>query len=252
MSKDPDIFPETEWSMILDAASREPDRVRRGIQRICENYHPVILRWFQARVSYSEAQDLTQEFLLKLLHVTAPGEGFLEFCRGTVRFRNFLSVALGNSLKQAYRREAAQKRGGGVTHCELDEAMTVAKDRGGPTSIDLELARELHCRALTVAMARFSPGSAGGAVARLSDFVHDGTSPDYAQMTAELGVSTAVLRTTLMRLRRHYHSAFRNRVAEFTMPDQVADEHFYLLSLLAEHGVLAMSPDRERQWPNLS
>lgn len=247
MSSKVDTFPETEWSIILDAASGNPDRARQGIRRLCESYRPVILRWFQARVSPQQAEDCTHDFLLKLLNVAAPWGASLEYRRNGTRFRNFLSTALHSFAMKVHRRDTALKRGGGSLHIEFSEVRVSGEAWADPPSIDLDLALEIHQRALAAAAIRFFPGSAGGAIPELGDFVHGGSLPDYAGMSARLGVRVAALRTALMRLRRHYHETFRSQVAGMTMPDQVSEEHIYLVGLLAAHGIPEGRAGRPRQ-----
>jgi len=237
MSEESDIFPETQWSMVLDAASRDPGRVWEGVRRLCETYRAVILRWFAAKVPLELAEDLTQKFLVKLLNIEKSGEPSLRFCRGEEQFRNFLERSLNNFLVQNHRHETAQKRGGHVPHVEFEDAKFNGTYNSLPFSIDLEFARYIHARVSDTLVSQvMDPARRELTFVLLEWVLRLGTQPDYPAMSARFNLSVPAVKTALVRLRKEYHAGFRSRVAEFTPREQIADEHAHLMELLLKHG----------------
>ena len=119
-----DRFATTHWSMVVSAgahrgeagAGRSPE-ASRALAMLCENYwFPLYAFVRRAGYSAEDAQDLTQEFFVRLLTknylaVADPQRG---------RFRSFLLGAMKHFLANEERRQGAQKRGGHRPMMSLD------------------------------------------------------------------------------------------------------------------------------------
>ena len=115
----PGEFVTTRWSLILSGAgSGSGDReIRQALAELCQIYwRPIFL--FIARRGYSreDAEDLTQDFFVRILK-----EDWLQKAdpaRG--RFRSLLLKSLQNFLNDAVDRRNSRKRGGDISFISWD------------------------------------------------------------------------------------------------------------------------------------
>lgn len=110
-------FATTQWSIVLRAAQPDDSTARAALEMLCRRYWFPLYAFARRRVAtVSEAQDLTQEFFLRLLEKNSLAAATPE--RG--RFRSFLLTSLKNFLANEWDRANAQKRGGGREPLSLD------------------------------------------------------------------------------------------------------------------------------------
>ena len=103
-------FTTTHWSLVLAAAGNEDARGREALASLCKVYwYPLYA--FVRRQGHDphDAQDLTQEFFLRLLDKDYLGD----VDRSKGKFRSFLLVALKHFLSKHWARAKTLKRGGG-------------------------------------------------------------------------------------------------------------------------------------------
>ena len=117
MSQNVGRFATTRWSMVVEAGRPSSPEAAEALATLCGIY------WFPLYVyvrrqghSADDAQDLTQEFFVRLLEKQTLQVADRE--RG--RFRSFLLSSMKNFLAKQWRRGAAQKRGGGRPVISLD------------------------------------------------------------------------------------------------------------------------------------
>jgi len=237
MSEKPDLFPETHWSIILAAASRDPERIQEGVRRLCETYRDVIHRWFSSRVRPEIADDLTHQFLVKFLNLQATSEPSLSFCKGKERFRNYMERSLNNFLIQNHRHASALKRGGNALHVEFTDSDFSSPPLSSHYTVDLGIAREIYSKVSESVISQVhDPDRRRLTAALLKWALQSGDSPDYTGLSAQFNISVPALRIALLRVRRLHHATFRSRVAGFTPHEQIADEHAHLIGLLVKYG----------------
>src|SRR5262245_25791797 len=112
-------FATTRWSIVLAAGKDSSPDSHAALVSLCEAYWYPLYAYIRRRgYDADEAQDLTQEFFTRLLekkYVKAadPQRG---------KFRSFLLASLNHFLANEWRREQAQKRGGGQRLLSLDFA----------------------------------------------------------------------------------------------------------------------------------
>src|SRR5215207_9257616 len=112
-------FATTRWSIVLAAGARQSPVGSQALATLCESYWYPLYAYVRRRgLDAHEAQDLTQDFFAHLLDSEAVGVASPE--RG--RFRSFLLASLQNFLANHWRKENAQKRGGGKAPLSLDLA----------------------------------------------------------------------------------------------------------------------------------
>src|SRR5689334_22649966 len=106
------LFTTTHWSVVLAAADEGAPAAAGALERLCRTYWYPLYAYARRRGSSPEdAQDLTQEFFLRLL-----GKHYLsqiDPVRG--RFRSFLLAAFKHFLANEWNRASAVKRGGRAT-----------------------------------------------------------------------------------------------------------------------------------------
>src|SRR5688572_7575718 len=120
------IFPTTHWSLLAKASLNGDTVGRQALEELCRHYWAPLNQFIRWRGhTETEAEDLTQEFLLHLLdHSTLQRADRL---RG--KFRSLLLGALVRFLSDERDRRNAQKRGGQQVHVSLD---TDDSDTGRP------------------------------------------------------------------------------------------------------------------------
>jgi RNA polymerase sigma-70 factor (ECF subfamily) len=110
-------FATTQWSLVLRAAQPADSAARFALETLCQRYWFPLYAFARRRVAtLHEAQDLTQEFFVRLLEKNSLAAASPE--RG--RFRSFLLASLKNFLANEWDRVNAQKRGGGCERLSLD------------------------------------------------------------------------------------------------------------------------------------
>jgi DNA-directed RNA polymerase specialized sigma24 family protein len=117
----PGCFATTHWSVVLQAGDAETSQSSEALDRLCRTYwYPLYAYVRRKGFNPYDAQDLTQEFFMRLLrgHVLAT----VEQRKG--RFRSFLVASLEHFLAKEWTRAHWQKRGGGQTILSLDEEDT--------------------------------------------------------------------------------------------------------------------------------
>jgi len=229
-------FPSTHWSLLAQATLNGSIPSRRAMEELCGRYWAPIHRFIRSRhVPESDAQDLTQEFMLHLLE-----KSFFSRADPLLgRFRSFLLGALVRFLADVAERQNALKRGGSrpcfslgniEPRDERQEAITaeeaMAFDRDWALRI-LESAlqrlryeyAERHGESKFVTLEQFLPGA--------------GRIPTYEKAARDLGISLGALKTEVHRLRRRLHALVREEVAQtVSAPHEIEPEMAYLQQVL--------------------
>jgi DNA-directed RNA polymerase specialized sigma24 family protein len=122
---DPRAFTSTRWSLVLSAAKSQSgeEKARNALDELCRIYwRPVFSFICRRGFSTEDAQDLTQEFFVKILE-----RDWLEHAdRNRGRFRSLLLTSLQNFLVNAAERSHTRKRGGNMRFVSWDDWMTEA------------------------------------------------------------------------------------------------------------------------------
>ncbi|MBV8834029.1 MAG: sigma-70 family RNA polymerase sigma factor, partial [Acidobacteriaceae bacterium] len=104
-------FPTTRWTLVVTAADPHRKEARSALVSLCENYwYPLYAYLRRSGYPPDQAQDLTQEFFMRVL------EGrYLDRAdpkRG--RFRSFILTSLKCFVADEEDRQGTYKRGGGA------------------------------------------------------------------------------------------------------------------------------------------
>ena len=241
----PRQFLTTRWSLILSAAHSEGEeqKARAALDELCRIYwRPVFV--FVCRRGYSteDAQDLTQDFFIKIL-----GPNWLEHAdvnRG--RFRTLLLTSLQHFLVNAAERRHTRKRGGGVEFVSWDDWMAEAPSQLSISaraldSLPAERLFDLRWATTVVeqALQRLRAECEGKDRLRLfyalsRHLIEERNEVSYPELSAALGVTESAVKNLLHTMRQRYRCLLRDEVAHTVEnPADVPDEIRYLCAALA-------------------
>jgi RNA polymerase sigma factor (sigma-70 family) len=241
---EPRVFVTTRWSMILSAANSKngAQKGRDALAELCRTYwRPIFL--FVCRRGYSteDAQDLTQDFFVKILE-----RNWLEHAdpnRG--RFRSLLLTSLQNFLNSAAERTHTRKRGGDVKFVSWDEWMAETPSQLSISaqaldSLPPERLFDLRWATTVVeqALQRLRDECEGKNRLRLfyalsRHLTEEREEVSYANLSASLGVAETAVKKQLHIMRQRYRCLLRDEVARTVEnPADVEDEIRYLCAAL--------------------
>ena len=227
-------FPPTPWTSVVEAASRDPERVREAMLKLCSCYRDAICAWFRRDArTRQEAEDLAHDFLSCWLAREAP---LGQFTRGERRFREFLGVCLRRFAVTRHERQRAMKRGGGAMHVAWSDDQVAAGS--SLDYLDLGLAREVHRATLTELTERWKARLPPPAWKHLCWLAWSGDlTVRYEDQAAALGLPVGTLKGWVFRLRQEHYEGFRIRVRALTDPDDLNAEVRHLLTVLIQGGL---------------
>lgn len=229
-------FPTTRWTSIAEATLHGDMAGRAALAKICEKYRQPVRRFLEARgLNNSEAEDLTQDFFLKLVESRA----WKKADQAKGRFRTFLLSILNNVLMHEWRRQRTQKRGGHVLSDSLDalidDGLDFAQGDGESAEVfDREWALTLVADAILMVEAAFVQRGQQKEFALLRRFLPGPQQmPSYEDAAVELGLSLTALKAAVHRLRQRFREVLRAAVARtVSAPHEVDEELRYLGTLL--------------------
>jgi RNA polymerase sigma factor (sigma-70 family) len=234
-------FGQTHWSVVLSAAGRQnPGQAAESLEKLCSLYWRPLYAYIRRQgESPHDAQDLTQEFFLRLLKK----DWLNAVDQGKGRFRSFLLAALKHFLSNERDRARAQKRGGGQPPLPLDFAgaethlcFQPAENATPETLFERQRATTL----LEQALARLRQDYAGQGKEAL--FVQLKTtltevrgSVAYAAFAASLKMSEAAVKMAVHRLRQRYRECLRAEIAQtVATPCEIEDELRHVMGVFAK------------------
>lgn len=236
-------FATTHWSLVLEAGRRGTPAADvasdDALAVLCQTYWTALYAFVRrSGHAVDEAQDLTQEFFVRLLERNYLGDADPE--RG--RFRSFLLASMKHFLANQWKRERAQKRGGGRRHVSLDFLLaedTYLRELAGPLSAEQLYERRWAMTLLeqSLAQLRGEHDRAGKAeqFAQLKPYLTaDGAAQPYAAVAASLGMSEVAVKMAVHRLRGRYRELIRQAVAQTVeTPEDAEDELRSLAAIFA-------------------
>jgi len=244
-ASEPRQFATTRWSLILSAANSEngEQKARTALDELCRTYWRPIFS-FVCRRGYSmeDAQDLTQDFFVKILE----GNWLQHADRNRGRFRSLLLKSLENFLVNAAERTHTRKRGGDVEFVSWDDWMAEAPSQlsispHAADSLPPERLFDLRWAVTVVeqALRRLREECESKGRRRLfhalsSHLTAERDEVSYANLSAALGIAESAVTKQLHNMRLRYRSLLRDEVAHTVAdPAEVEDEIRYLCAALA-------------------
>lgn len=235
----PGCFAQTHWTVVFEAARAGTPEARDAFGRLYQEYWQPVFGWIRRRgASAQEAEDLGQEFFADLFARNA-----LEGLRPEFgRFRCFLIAALKNFLANAHDRAQARKRGGGIAHLSMDEALPEGElpgtnpEAATEAGFDADWAWALVNRALACLEQEYQESGRGALFEELREFLGGGVDPrSHAEVARRHGITVNAVGVAIHRLRRRYGELLREEVNRtVSRPEEVMDEIRHLLAVIEQ------------------
>ncbi len=232
-------FTTTHWSLVLAAAGNSEDaQCREALARLCQVYwYPLYA--FVRRQGHGphDAQDLTQEFFLRLLDKDYLGD----VDRSKGKFRSFLLAALKHFLSKQWARAKTLKRGGGRPLLALDAFGADDRFRREPEDnatperlFERRWALTLLDQVLTRLCEEYEAAGKREIFEQLQGcLTRDRDSLPYTELAARLEMTEAAVKVAVHRLRRRYRGVLRDEIAQtLADPAEIDDEIRQLFSAL--------------------
>lgn len=232
------VFATTHWSVVLAAANKEAPEATAALEVLCRNYWYPLYAYVRRRgYSPEDAQDLTQEFFLRLLRKHYLGQ--VDPSKG--KFRSFLLAAINHFLADEWDRASAVKRGGRATFLALDsdsaeQRLAEASKEHTPEQL-FERCWAMAFLQQVLGQLRAEASQAGhlSHFDELKVFLTGEKSPlSYAELAATMGSAETALRKEVQRLRHRYGELLREEIARIVAnPAEVEDELRHLFAVLS-------------------
>jgi RNA polymerase sigma factor (sigma-70 family) len=224
--------------VLAAADGRASPRAAEAMEELCRAYWFPLYAYVRRRGHEThEAEDLTQEFFLRLLAKNC----LAGVDRRKGKFRAFLLASLKHFLANEWDRCHAEKRGGGQTAISLDALKAESRYQLEPAHnltperlFERQWAIAVLDRVLARLQAEFAAEGKQAAFERLKPFLAAGRhSGGYAQVAAELEMTEGAVKTAVHRLRRRYRQLLRDEIAQTVAgPEEIDEEIRYLLATL--------------------
>jgi len=232
-------FGTTHWTVVLSAREKRLPQAAQALEILCQTYWFPLYAYIRRRgYPAPEAQDLTQEFLSRLLAT----DGLASVDRRKGHFRSFLLASLNHFLANEWDRARALKRGGGAQVLSLDDAASEARYAVEPSTdltpeklYDRQWALALLDRALHRLQGEFTDSGKGQQFECLKEFLQcEECDRAYEEVGRELGLNAPAVASRVYRLRQRYRELLREEVAH-TVPSlgDLDDELHWIFRVLS-------------------
>jgi len=229
-------FPTTRWTLVVAAADPQRKEARSALVALCENYWYPLYAYLRRRgYPADQAQDLTQEFFMRVLEGRYLDRADPE--RG--RFRAFILTSLKFFVADEADRQRAHKRGGGVL-VPLEFPPGEERYQREPVSdetperiFERRWALSVLDRVVERLRSEFVQHGRPEHFERLKVFLLGQSDAPYAALAREMNTSEGALKVAIYRLRKRYRELFRQEIADTVAdPAEVESEIRYLAAVL--------------------
>jgi RNA polymerase sigma factor (sigma-70 family) len=229
-------FPTTRWTLVIAAADPQRKEARSALVSLCENYWYPLYAYLRRRgYPADQAQDLTQEFFIRLLEGRYLDRADPE--KG--RFRAFLLTSLKFFVADEQDRQRAHKRGGGAVvslEFSLGEERyqrEPAHDETPERMFERRWALAVLDRVVERLRNDFVQHGRPEHFERLKVFLLGQSDAPYAALAREMNTSEGALKVAIHRLRKRYRELFRQEIADTVAdPAEVESELRFLAAVL--------------------
>jgi RNA polymerase sigma factor (sigma-70 family) len=232
-------FPTTRWTLVVAAGDPRRKDARSALVSLCEKYWYPLYAYLRRRgYAPDQAQDLTQEFFMRVLEGRYLDRADPE--KG--RFRSFILTSLKFFAADEQDRQHAQKRGGGaVVSFEFSSGESgeerYRREPGHDETPDRIFERRWALSMLERVMERlrdeFVQHGRPENFERMKVFLLGQSEAPYADLAREMNTSEGALKVAIHRLRKRYRELFRQEIADTVAdPAEVESELRYLAAVL--------------------
>jgi RNA polymerase sigma factor (sigma-70 family) len=232
-------FPTTRWTLVTAAGDPHRKEAKSALVSLCENYWYPLYAYLRRRGFPSDqAQDLTQEFFIRLLEGRYLDRADPE--KG--RFRSFLLSSLKFFAADEEDRQRAHKRGGGVvvplefSSGEERYQREPAHDETPERIFEQRWALSVIDRVVEKLRNEFVQHGRPEHFERLKVFLLGQSDAQYAALAREMNTSEGALKVAIHRLRKRYRELLRQEIADTVAdPAEVESELRYLAAVLTRN-----------------
>ena len=234
------MFATTHWTVVLAAGRGDTTHAHDALAHLCRSYwYPLYAHARRRGYSPHDAQDLTQEFFVRLLR----GNWIARADRRRGRFRTFLLAAMQHFLANEWNKAHAKKRGGTRPILSLNDESAEQRyllepaeqntpetlfERGWALSVLDNVLRRLKDEYRR-------EGKSDWMDAMQSALTADRNAIGYAEIARKLGMTETAARVAVHRLRQRYRRLIRAEVAStVASPDEVDAEMRHLFEVLVK------------------
>lgn len=224
------VFATTHWSVVKSAGRNDTTQAQGALARLCEVYWYPLYAYVRHRGhSPEDAEDLTQEFFIRLLEKGTLAHA--DPARG--RFRSFLLASFNHFLAHEWEKSRALKRGGDQKMVSLDVAtaeqwyaLELADQSAPDKAFQKRWAIALLRQVLDRLDGEYCEQGKRELFAVLKDTI---TGTRDAQSNAELGrrlnMTEGAVKVAVHRLRKRYRELLQAEIAStVSTPDEAAEE----------------------------
>jgi RNA polymerase sigma-70 factor (ECF subfamily) len=236
-------FITTHWSVVLKAGNPDLPGARLALEHLCRAYwYPLYAYARQQQRSVEDAQDITQDFFVRLL-----SHDYLKLADPELgRFRTFLLTSLQRFMVNEWHKASAAKRGGGVLVVSVDAEEAEQRfhnesaEPADTLSPDRIFQKRWAVALLEQVLHRLGTDCAEAGKQVLFDALRpyilgDAPRESQAVLAARLGMTEGALRVAVHRLRERYRELLRDEVSRtVTAPGEVDAELRELVAALRE------------------
>jgi RNA polymerase sigma-70 factor (ECF subfamily) len=229
-------FPTTRWTLVVAAGDPHRTDAKSALVSLCENYWYPLYAYLRRRgYPADQAQDLTQEFFMRMLDGRYLDRADPE--KG--RFRSFLLSSLKFFVADERDRERAHKRGGGAlvplefSSGEQRYRREPAHDETPERIFERRWALSVLDQVVERLRSEFVQHGRPAHFERLKVFLLGQSDAPYAALAREMNTSEGALKVAIHRLRKRYRDLFRQEIADTVAdPAEVDSEIRYLAAVL--------------------
>lgn len=214
-----DPFKETRWSLVLRVQDGDSGAAKAALNVLFEIYWYPIYAYIRRRGNNpEEAEDLTQGYFESLferdyLKRADPIKG---------KLREFLLADVKFFLSSEWRKNTAQKRGGGANHVPIDQGWAEEQYQHEPvemttpeTLFERRWAMTVLDRVMGKLRKHYEGRGSGDLFGAISGFLTWNAGGDsYAEVAERLGVSVGSIKTSVNRMRKRYRGLLEAEVAD--------------------------------------
>ncbi len=232
----PSQFPTTRWTLVIAAGDPRRKDARSALASLCESYwYPLYAYLRRCGHPADQAQDLTQEFFMRVLEGRYLDRADPE--KG--RFRSFLLTSLKFFVADEQDRQRALKRGGAILPLEFSSGeeryqREPAHDETPERIFERRWALAVLDRVVEKLRDEFVQHGRAEHFERLKVFLVGQPDAPYAALAGEMNTSEGALKVAIHRLRKRYRELFRQEIADTVAdPSEVESELRFLAAALS-------------------
>jgi RNA polymerase sigma-70 factor (ECF subfamily) len=234
----PSQFPTTRWTLVVAASDPGRREARTALTSLCENYWYPLYAYLRRRgYPADQAQDLTQEFLIRVLE----GRYLDRADQEKGRFRAFLLTSLKFFVADEEDRRRAHKRGGGML---VSLEFSSGEERYQREAVHDETPERIFERRWALSMldrvveklrTEFILHGRPEHFEQLKVFLLGQSDAPYAALARDMNTSEGAVKVAIHRLRKRYRELFRQEIADTVAdPAEVESELRFLATVLSK------------------